>query len=284
MKRILFASIIGLVFSSCQKSIDVSSDANASSKNGTVSNTNAGVVSTVTAETLSKGLLAYYTFSGDAKDMSGNGNDGAVHGAVLVADRSGNANSAYAFADANNSASVNNYISVDNLHANNVSSYSVSGWFNKSAASNNNSGTIFTGDQAVTGNGDFKFAISSTNVAQWNAKTNNSNLSVGVTNQKATNYSDGVWHSFCVTYTASTSALNPSNFQIYIDGVLVQTDPLYTSILIQDGASVSTTDLPIILGNAQGAHSNAFPGAIDDVRVFNRVLCQAEVTYLANEK
>lgn len=283
MKRILFASIIGLVFSSCQKSIDISSNANASSKSGTVTNTNAGVSTTVTAETLNKGLLAYYTFTGNAKDLSGNGNDGVVHGAILVADRAGNANSAYAFADLSNSASLNNYIAINNLHTNNAATYSVTGWFQKSSSSINNGGTIFTGDQSVTGTGDFKFAIASNNAAQWNAKCN-SNLSVGITNQKATNYSDGVWHSFCVTYNASTSALNPSNFQIYVDGILVQTEALYTSELIQDGATVSTNDLPIILGNAQGAHNSGFPGAIDDVRVFNRVLCQAEVSYLANEK
>lgn len=283
MKRILFASIIGLVFSSCQKSIDISSDANTGTNSSTVTNTNAGIATTVTAETLKKGLLAYYTFSGNANDASGNANDGVVHGAVLVADRSGNANSAYSFADLNNVASTNNYISIANLHANNVATYSVTGWFQKSTASINNAGTIFSGDQSVTGTGDFKFAIASNNTAQWNAKCN-SNLSVGVTNQKATNYADGVWHSFCVTYNASTSTLNPSNFQIYVDGVLVQTEALYTSTLVQDGASVSTADLPIILGNAQGTHNNGFQGAIDDVRVYNRVLCQAEVTYLANEK
>ena len=42
-------------------------------------------------------LVAHYTFDGNANDVSGNGNDGKVTGATLVADRFGKANSAYEF-------------------------------------------------------------------------------------------------------------------------------------------------------------------------------------------
>ncbi|MCH8838790.1 MAG: fibronectin type III domain-containing protein, partial [Candidatus Marinimicrobia bacterium] len=43
------------------------------------------------------GLVAYYPFSGNANDESGNANHGTVFGATLAADRFGNANSAYSF-------------------------------------------------------------------------------------------------------------------------------------------------------------------------------------------
>ncbi len=43
------------------------------------------------------GLLAYYTFDGNANDESGNDNNGTVHGAILQEDRFGNSNSAYFF-------------------------------------------------------------------------------------------------------------------------------------------------------------------------------------------
>src|SRR5208282_3677527 len=46
---------------------------------------------------LTNGLVVYYPFNGNAKDASGNGNDGTVDGAVLTADRFGHANSAYSF-------------------------------------------------------------------------------------------------------------------------------------------------------------------------------------------
>ena len=43
------------------------------------------------------GLAAHYTFDGNSNDVSGNNNNGTVNGATLVADRFGNANSAYKF-------------------------------------------------------------------------------------------------------------------------------------------------------------------------------------------
>ena len=46
---------------------------------------------------LSDGLIAYYPFSGNANDASGNGHNGTVHGATLTTDRFGNPSSAYSF-------------------------------------------------------------------------------------------------------------------------------------------------------------------------------------------
>ena len=279
MKRILFAAIIGLVFTSCQKQIDATASS-ASTSNSNTNNTNFGVSTAVTSETIKQGLLAYYTFSGNATDASGNANDGIVNGAKLVADRHGNASSAYSFA----SVTGTNSISINTLHTNLVT-YSVSGWFQKASSSVNNGGTIFAGDHPASGPGDLNFAIAPTNSAEWNAK-NQTNISVGVTTETVpnkTNYSDGVWHSFVVTFNASTTALAPANFQIYIDGFLVPTQGLYKSLLTQDSAPVNSSSLPIILGNSQG-QNNAFPGSLDDVRVFNRVINQSEVSFLANEK
>ena len=44
-----------------------------------------------------EGLVAYYPFNGNAKDESGNGNDGLVKGALLVEDRNGKPLKAYSF-------------------------------------------------------------------------------------------------------------------------------------------------------------------------------------------
>ena len=52
------------------------------------------------------GLVAYYTFSGNANDESGNGNDGIVTGAVLTTGRKGDAGGAYSY------NGIGDYISV----------------------------------------------------------------------------------------------------------------------------------------------------------------------------
>ena len=46
---------------------------------------------------LDDGLVAYYPFSGNANDASGNGNHGTVDGATLTTGRSGYSNCAYHF-------------------------------------------------------------------------------------------------------------------------------------------------------------------------------------------
>ena len=48
---------------------------------------------------ITNGLVAAYEFSGNANDVSGNGNNGVVNGATLTADRFGNVGSAYSFFD-----------------------------------------------------------------------------------------------------------------------------------------------------------------------------------------
>jgi hypothetical protein len=64
---------------------------------------------------ISDGLVAYYPFNGNANDESGNGNNGAVNGATLIADRFGNANKAYSLdglSDYINISSIGIYQSV----------------------------------------------------------------------------------------------------------------------------------------------------------------------------
>ena len=69
--------------------------------NGSHSTTNAYTIAAyqtgIPLSTVSNGLVAYYPFSGNANDASGNGNNGTVVGAVLTKNRFGEVNSAYYF-------------------------------------------------------------------------------------------------------------------------------------------------------------------------------------------
>ena len=59
-----------------------------------------------------EGLVAYYPFTGNADDISGNGNDGKVMGATLTSDRFGNKESAFSFAGTNE---AEHYIDLESL-------------------------------------------------------------------------------------------------------------------------------------------------------------------------
>jgi hypothetical protein len=67
-------------------------------------------------------LLAWYSFNGNANDLSGNNHNGTVIGTTLTSDRFGNASSAYMFSN-------NNYISVpDNSISLRPQNVTISAW------------------------------------------------------------------------------------------------------------------------------------------------------------
>lgn len=57
---------------------------------------------------LTRGLMAYYPFNGNANDSSGHGNNGTIYGAILADDHLGNPNSAYFF------DGIDDYIDIGN--------------------------------------------------------------------------------------------------------------------------------------------------------------------------
>jgi hypothetical protein len=71
---------------------------------------------------LQSGLVAYYPFQGNADDLSGNGLDGTVYGAVLDTDRFNKTNSSYLF------AGTTNWIRSDIDATNFAADFSLAAW------------------------------------------------------------------------------------------------------------------------------------------------------------
>ena len=71
----------------------------------------------------SNGLVGWWPFTGNANDLSGNGNNGTVNGATLTSDRFGNTSQAYNF-------DGNDNIDIGTLFLGSVNqSFTVSAWF-----------------------------------------------------------------------------------------------------------------------------------------------------------
>lgn len=77
---------------------------------------------TAFAAVTTDGLVAYYSFDGNANDQSGNGHDGTVNGATLTTDRFGAPGSAYSF------DGIDDYISVDYAAAFQLPVITLSAW------------------------------------------------------------------------------------------------------------------------------------------------------------
>ncbi|MDB5134607.1 MAG: hypothetical protein JWP37_1210 [Mucilaginibacter sp.] len=227
-------------------------------------------------------LVASWTFNGNAKDVSGNGNDGTlktgwvgpygvapVDGAtlpVLVADRYGVANSAYDF---NNGA----YIEVPYQPTLRPSSFTICAWIKPHAASNGN--YIFSLDRW---NG-WKFQLQGGNLPFLTVMT-----STGDHDQD-----DGGPSVQLEKWTQVVASFTNGTEKFYINGALKKTanvtgDPttLVSPPPIAIGNELPKSAYTLADPNGPNAYygGNFFIGSIDDIHLYNKVLSDNEVKSL----
>jgi hypothetical protein len=194
-----------------------------------------------------KGMVGWWKFDGNARDSSPRGNNGAVNGAALVADRKGRADSAYTLG---NSAQWINGLAgglewrewhdvVGLLMRTGASTYQ---WPEIMGAANTHTyygirSTSF-GDSIVFEYGTSPYAGTFASTASHSLPTNE-------------------WHMVTFTYDGST-------LRYYWDGSLFQT--------------VSSVTLnPTFGGMAFTTSSNGWQGSIDDARAYNYALGSTDV-------
>ncbi|MDH3974603.1 MAG: LamG domain-containing protein [Deltaproteobacteria bacterium] len=216
---------------------------------------------------INEGLVAYYPFNGDANDESGNGHHGSLKGPSLTYDRFGNVNGAYSF------DGINDMIIVpDKGDFNTGGELTIALWINflseppctptsfvsKSAwMVGSNSGYIFpyVGYSAC---GDFGL-ITYTNY--WNFKRSFSYYSI------PDPYS---WHFYAATYKSGER-------KVYLDGELVAIDSQNANYPIRSNSN------NLAIGNQPGTQEWAH-AEMDDIRIYNRALSDAEIQELFNQK
>lgn len=218
--------------------------------------------SLLTNAQVTAGLVAQYSFnSGDATDDIGS-LDGTVNGASLTSDRFGNSNKAYNFHSGDKITLPDNSL----LKANTMT---VSLWvkIDSLASSNVSSNYIYT---IVNSSTNAYFASFSMSLYT----SNNNYLSVvqnGPTESVlgfSTNVNTGGWQHYVL-------GIETDSVKMYIDGVkqwsLFKTfDPIYNSDPVAIGVSGNTTYTGYLNGN------------VDDIKVYNRMLTDAEVVLLFN--
>lgn len=205
---------------------------------------------------LTNGLVAYYPFSGNAGDSSGNGNHGTVNGATLTTDRFGNNDKAYSF------DGVNDYIDFGNLDyisTGTPDEYTVSLWINPFSLGNyptNSMGSLLFGDEISSNNG----------------------VLMSLHNQ----FGFGIYtvgnSGFCNCFPTLNQWINYTITQ-KSTGIELYTNGNYLGFLSN---SINTeTSEPTRIGYFYQLQTRAFDGKIDDIRIYNRALSQSEVSYLA---
>ena len=201
-------------------------------------------------------LVAWYSFNGNANDISSNGNNGTLTGATNTLDRFNIASSAINF------NLISGIMCTSNIQ-NNPQNFSISLWFKTSSTNswifgfdNGQCSHIFNWDRylSVNSNGNLDFRIYTSSNQNINITTN------GI-------YNDNLWH-HCV-YSLANSMMS-----IFVDGQLVSssinniTASNYQGYWRAGGLDNSTPSVPTILGK------------IDDIGIWNRALSSCEINQL----
>jgi len=199
-----------------------------------------------------QGLVGAWLFSGNANDSSGNGNHGTVIGATLTEDRFGNSNYAYSF------DGIDDKIIVNNVPVNTtIGEYNtVSMWF--------------------FWNGDWDEMCFQSTISLWFSDGSGFGINGGNNHLLGIDYSGlvGEWiHVVAVLYNGVNS---PTTSKLYINSVR-------KTITDRRGAGENRILWSTLYFGGTETGQYAFHGLLDDVRVYNRVLTDSEVTHLYHE-
>ena len=211
---------------------------------------------------LQQGLVAYYPFNGNANDESGNGNDGVVNGATLVADRFANQDCSFNFS--RESIQSINYGQNDVL--NSIQELTIDFWtYLRSYGAPGESGYNHFVSKSDLAN-DHHFIIANNfNGLYFYFDGGNSFFQTDVLPEL------NVWTSIAVTYSYSPAGGN-SWCRFYINGEEVAFFP--TSQFL------GVNSFPLKMGSLGTAIHDRMDGLLDDVAIYNRALSPSEIQQL----
>lgn len=212
---------------------------------------------------LSKGLVAYYPFSGNTLDVSGNNLNATNFGAMLTSDAKNIPNRAYEF-NGTNANILLPYSPRFNFGA--TDSFSIACWIQPYS-------NLLTTSQALVvkatvnsnpQNANWSYGLYMLLDKAMSGFTGNTFLNSTTSFQK-----NSCWYHIVVTYKNGF-------WYLYINGKVEAQELTQTKLITQDGSVTSV----IALGKKGSSNGDYYKGKIDEVRIYNRNLSKAEVVAL----
>ena len=211
---------------------------------------------------ITNGLIAYYPFNGNANDASGHNNNGTVTGATLTTDRFGRANKAYLFNGNGAYIYVPNSSSLQSPGSTNTITQAAWIYLNGMSHIGSPDGPITMKSDKADNRFMYRMTIGSSNtlVASY----------IDWDHPAAASYAFNLhtWYFLVTTYDGSVG-------KCYINGTLVGSTTL--------NLTIPTDNLPLTIGRDSPGAEEYFNGIIDEVRIYNRALTQAEINTLAKD-
>lgn len=201
------------------------------------------------------GIIGYWPFTGNTKDVSGNGNDFTNNGATLIKDRNGVTDAAYEF-DGSSTYMICNSLT----HAfGDTGNFSISVWLQKT---NTNAGVALMSGTATS------------NYFIWLIQGGSSDMMFGTNKQSSswfyapTGYSVNSWDHYVGVFRSDSMFF-------YKNGVKSATNFFNYTKMLQDV-------FPLYVG--RGVSGNYYTGYIDDIGLWRRALTQGEIDVLYKGK
>lgn len=209
------------------------------------------------ATTLLDGLVAYWPFTGNALDATGNGHDGTVLGATLAADRFGNANSAYDF-------SGGDYINVaPDGQLQITGPLTINAWINYRSLPGNprviSFGPDLHGYELLVGGGAFGTTPKQPVFFFGNKAVGSSTL-----------LSANSWHMLTAVGIPDAGG----GLQLWVDGVMAGD--------VSGGPTSFSYPGQMNIGRKAASAFDPWDGLIDDVMIYSRTLTASEIQTLYN--
>jgi hypothetical protein len=193
------------------------------------------------------GLLGWWPFTGNANDLSGNGNNGTVNGATLTNDRNNISNCAYSFNGSSSTINHNTQLIPSN------SSFAISFWVKP---------TLGGVQEFMSQNfwpGAFYIGVNGTKM-----RCGDSWQTTGVI------VANNVWAHYVIVRAIGV------NVRVYRNAILVATSPSDITL----GGSLSD---PLVIGKQYGSNAEYYSGIFDDFGIWNRALTSCEINQLFEE-
>jgi len=220
------------------------------------------------------GLAAWYSFTGNANDDSGLGNNGTVNGATLTAGKLGVPNTAYSF------DGVSNRIDLANPFLGGVQNDAFT--FHALVRANSVSTSTYIWSKTLSW-GEVNFGLlDDGSIILWWANSVTGNKYSNIRSQPGI-INNGVWYDIVVVFQNSGG-------QIYLNGSPITTDLIW---MAQGGAILSTTAIESSANFAQDANSSKiglstsggnptahWNGIIDEFGIWDRALTPSEISGL----
>ncbi|MBO7686669.1 MAG: leucine-rich repeat protein [Kiritimatiellae bacterium] len=204
-----------------------------------------------------EGLVAHYTFDGNANDDSGNGNHGILHGVTLTDDRHGNTAGAYHFDGTSACIEVTDSDSLREVGQ----TVTLSAWANIDYWDNSWASIMCKGIADT----NRQYGIQISNTGYWLVNKYNSSKTNNLTVDQSPKLNS--WYHIAMTYT-------PELVSAYLNGELIGT-------MTPQGSLIENSE-PLCIGVDLPGGDEYLAGDMDEVRIYHRTLSAAEVRALSN--